>query len=52
MIFIYIVLAWILFQLHAPAWVYILFIIAKDGEVIWERQSTLTCLTQSPYKRL
>ena len=27
MIFIYIVLAWILVQLHAPAWVYILFII-------------------------
>nr|DAJ88273.1 MAG TPA: hypothetical protein [Bacteriophage sp.] len=27
MIFIYIVLAWILFQLQAPAWVYILFII-------------------------
>lgn len=27
MIFIYIVLAWILFQLHAPALVYILFII-------------------------
>lgn len=27
MIFIYIVLAWILFQLHAPVWVYILFII-------------------------
>lgn len=27
MIFIYIVLAWILVQLHVPAWVYILFII-------------------------
>lgn len=27
MIFIYIVLAWILVQLQAPAWVYILFII-------------------------
>jgi hypothetical protein len=27
MIFIYIVLAWILFQLQAPVWVYILFII-------------------------
>lgn len=27
MIFIYIVLAWILFQLQAHAWVYILFII-------------------------
>ena len=27
MIFIYIVLAWILFQLQAPTWVYILFII-------------------------
>ena len=27
MIFICIVLAWILVQLHAPAWVYILFII-------------------------
>lgn len=27
MIFIYIVLAWILVQLHAPAWGYILFII-------------------------
>lgn len=27
MIFIYIVLAWILVQLQAPTWVYILFII-------------------------
>ncbi|CDA69862.1 unknown [Clostridium sp. CAG:510] len=27
MIFIYIVLAWILVQLQAPVWVYILFII-------------------------
>lgn len=27
MIFIYIVIAWILVQLQAPAWVYILFII-------------------------
>ena len=27
MIFLYIVLAWILVQLQAPAWVYILFII-------------------------
>lgn len=24
----------------------------ENGRKIWERQSTLTCLTQSPYKRL
>ena len=38
MIFIYIVLAWILFQLHAPAWVYILFIIG-----VWEHFECWNC---------
>lgn len=34
MIFIYIVLAWILFQLQAPTWVYILFIIGMFLRVV------------------
>lgn len=34
MIFIYIVLAWILVQLQAPTWVYILFIIGMFLRVV------------------
>lgn len=34
MIFIYIVLAWILVELQAPAWVYILFIIGIFSKAV------------------